>query len=86
MSDKITPERLQRPAIVYVRQSSQRQLLQNTESARLQYAMAERVRVLGWKEIEIVDEDQGKSAATTSGRTGFQRIVAQPSSSHSAAR
>jgi DNA invertase Pin-like site-specific DNA recombinase len=76
MSDKITPERLQRPAIVYVRQSSQRQLVHNTESTRLQYAMAERVRALGWKEIEIVDEDQGRSAATTSGRTGFQRMVA----------
>src|SRR5258705_1630832 len=77
MSDKITPERLERPAIVYVRQSSQHQLLHNTESARLQYAMAERVRALGWKEIEIVDEDQGRSAATTSGRTGFQRMVAE---------
>ncbi len=77
MSEKITPERLQRPAIVYVRQSSQHQLLHNTESARLQYAMAERVRTLGWKEIEIVDEDQGRSATTTSGRTGFQRMVAE---------
>jgi DNA invertase Pin-like site-specific DNA recombinase len=68
---------LQRPAIVYVRQSSQRQLVHNTESARLQYAMAERVRALGWNEIEIVDDDQGRSAATTSGRTGFQRMVAE---------
>jgi DNA invertase Pin-like site-specific DNA recombinase len=77
MSEKITPERLQRPAIVYVRQSSQHQLLHNTESGRLQYAMAERVRTLGWKEIEIVDEDQGRSATTTSGRSGFQRMVAE---------
>lgn len=77
MSDKITPERLERPAIVYVRQSSQHQLLHNTESARLQYAMAERVRALGWKKIEIIDEDQGRSAATASGRTGFQRMVAE---------
>lgn len=77
MSEKITPERLQRAAIVYVRQSSQHQLLHNTESARLQYAMADRVRTLGWKEIEIIDEDQGRSATTTSGRTGFQRMVAE---------
>jgi DNA invertase Pin-like site-specific DNA recombinase/ribosomal protein L28 len=76
MSDKITPQRLQRPAVVYVRQSSQRQLVHNTESARLQYAMVERVRALGWKEVEIIDEDQGRSATTTSGRTGFQRMVA----------
>ena len=77
MSDKITPARLERPAIVYVRQSSQHQLLHNTESARLQYAMAERVRALGWKKIEIIDEDQGRSASTASGRTGFQRMVAE---------
>lgn len=77
MNEKLTTERLQRPAIVYVRQSSQHQLLHNTESGRLQYAMAERVRALGWKEIEIVDEDQGRSATTTSGRTGFQRMVAE---------
>lgn len=77
MSEKITPERLQRPAIVYVRQSSPHQPLHNTESGRLQYAMADRVRALGWKEIEIVDEDQGRSATTTSGRTGFQRMVAE---------
>lgn len=76
MSDKITPQRLQRSAVVYVRQSSQRQLVHNTESARLQYAMVERVRALGWKEVEIIDEDQGRSATTTSGRTGFQRMVA----------
>jgi DNA invertase Pin-like site-specific DNA recombinase len=77
MNEKITADRLQRRAIVYVRQSSQHQLLHNTESGRLQYGMAERVRSLGWKEIEIVDEDQGRSATTTSGRSGFQRMVAE---------
>lgn len=77
MSEKLTPERLGRAAIVYVRQSSQHQLLHNTESARLQYAMADRLRSLGWKDVEIIDEDQGRSATTTSGRTGFQRMVAE---------
>ena len=77
MSEKITPERLQRRAMVYVRQSSQHQLVHNTESARLQYAMEQRVRGLGWTEVEVIDEDQGRSATTTNRRTGFQRMVAE---------
>ena len=67
MTDKITSERLQRRAIVYVRQSSQQQLLHNTESRRLQYAMKERVLGLGWQDVEVIDEDQGRSATTTNG-------------------
>ena len=77
MSEKITPERLQRRAMFYVRQSSQHQLVHNTESARLQYAMEQRVRGLGWTEVELIDEDQGRSATTTNGRTGFRRMVAE---------
>jgi len=77
MSEKLTSNHLQRQAIVYVRQSSHQQLVHNTESTRLQYAMEERVRDLGWREVEIIDEDQGRSATTTSGRTGFQRMVAE---------
>lgn len=77
MSEKITPDHLQRPAIVYVRQSSRQQLLHNKESERLQYAMQQRVRGLGWNEVEVIDEDQGRSATTTSGRSGFQRMVAE---------
>ena len=77
MSEKLTASRLARRAIVYVRQSSHHQLVHNTESRRLQYAMEERVRDLGWQETEVVDEDQGRSATTTHGRTGFQRMVAE---------
>lgn len=77
MSDKISDSHLQRRGVVYVRQSSQQQLLHNLESKRLQYAMEERVRKLGWQEIDVIDEDQGRSATTTSGRTGFQRMVAE---------
>ncbi len=77
MSEKVTAARLERRAMVYVRQSSQHQLAHNTESARLQYAMEARVRGLGWKEIEVVDEDQGRSATSTTSRTGFQRMVAE---------
>ena len=39
---------LARKAIVYLRQSSEKQVRQNKESQLLQYAMAERVRALGW--------------------------------------
>ena len=45
---KIKPEHLARKAIVYLRQSSEKQVRQNKESQLLQYAMAERVRALGW--------------------------------------
>ena len=77
MSEKITSRHLQRRALVYVRQSSYQQLLHNVESRRLQYAMEKRVRDLGWNETEVIDEDQGRSATTTIGRTGFQRLVAE---------
>ena len=52
---KIKPEHLARKAIVYLRQSSERQVRQNKESQLLQYAVAERVRALGWKEVEIIN-------------------------------
>ena len=51
-SPKIKPEHLARKAIVYLRQSSEKQVRQNTESQRLQYDMAERIRGLGWQEVE----------------------------------
>ena len=77
MSEKLTPHHLARRAIVYVRQSSHHQLVHNTESQRRQYAMEQRVRGLGWQETEVIDEDQGRSAASTYGRTGCQRMVAE---------
>src|SRR4249920_575749 len=61
-SPKIKPEHLARKAIVYLRQSSERQVRQNTESQLLQYAVAERVRALGWKQVEIINSDLGLSA------------------------
>lgn len=77
MSEKIRPHHLQRKAILYVRQSSPYQVLHNLESQKLQYAMQEHLRRLGWKEIEIIDEDLGRSAAGTAMRVGFERMVAQ---------
>ncbi|HVK10528.1 MAG TPA: recombinase family protein [Gemmataceae bacterium] len=76
MSEKIRPPHLARKAILYVRQSSPGQVLNNTESQRLQYAMRERLIALGWTDIEVIDEDLGQSAAGTVSRAGFERLVA----------
>lgn len=77
MSDKIKPQHLSRKAILYVRQSSAYQVMNNLESQKLQYAMEAQLRSLGWNEVEIIDEDLGRSAAGTVTRTGFERMVAQ---------
>jgi len=77
MSEKIRAHHLQRKAILYIRQSSPYQVLHNLESQKLQYAMQEHLRRLGWHEIEIIDEDLGRSAAGTAVRAGFERMVAQ---------
>jgi DNA invertase Pin-like site-specific DNA recombinase len=77
MSDKIRSQHLQRKAILYVRQSSAYQVSHNLESQRLQYAMQERLQQLGWREIEVVDEDLGRSAAGMVTRAGFERMVAE---------
>lgn len=77
MFEKITKRHLDRVAIVYVRQSSTQQVMHNEESGRLQYAMKQRVELLGWKDVITIDDDMGRSAATTSDRSGFQRMVAE---------
>jgi len=77
MSDKIKPHHLERKAILYIRQSSVYQVNHNLESQKLQYAMEERLRQLGWREIEVVDDDLGRSAAGTVTRAGFERMVAE---------
>jgi len=76
MSEKITAGHLGRRAILYIRQSSAFQVEHNQESPRLQYAMEQRLRELGWTEVEVIDEDLGRSAAGGVDRTGFQRMVA----------
>jgi DNA invertase Pin-like site-specific DNA recombinase len=75
-SPKIKPEHLARKAIVYLRQSSERQVRQNIESQRLQYELAERIRGLGWQEIEVINSDLGCSAGMASAaREGFERVL-----------
>jgi DNA invertase Pin-like site-specific DNA recombinase len=77
MSEKITSHHLTRKAILYIRQSSAYQVTHSLESQKLQYAMEERLRQPGWREIEIVDEDLGRSAAGTVTRAGFERMVSE---------
>src|SRR3954463_3908999 len=77
ISEKIRPHHLERKALLYVRQSSAHQVLHNRESSALQYAMRDRLTVLGWSEIEVIDEDLGRSAAGSVQRAGFERMVAE---------
>ena len=77
MSEKITGRHLERKAILYVRQSSAYQVHHNLESQKLQYAMQARLQALGWRDIEVVDDDLGRSAAGTVTRAGFERMVAE---------
>jgi DNA invertase Pin-like site-specific DNA recombinase len=77
MSEKVRSQHLERKAILYVRQSSPYQVIHNLESQKLQYAMEARLRHLGWREIEVIDEDLGRSAAGSVTRAGFKRMVAE---------
>ena len=77
ISDKVRPHHLQRKALLYVRQSSAHQVLHKRESSALQYAMRDRLTALGWSEIEVIDDDLGRSAAGNVQRAGFERMVAQ---------
>ena len=61
MNSKLTPERLSRKAVVYVRQSKPSQLIHNQESTRLQLSLADRARALGFQRIVVVDEDLGRT-------------------------
>jgi DNA invertase Pin-like site-specific DNA recombinase len=77
ITDKVGPHHLERKAILYVRQSSAHQVLHNRESSALQYAMRDRLVALGWSEIEVIDDDLGRSAAGGVQRAGFERMVAE---------
>ena len=80
-SEKITDEHLRRNAIVYVRQSTQHQVLEHRESTARQYALADRAAALGWPSaaVEVIDEDQGCSGSSAEGRNGFQRLLGEVS-------
>jgi len=76
-SVKVQPHHLERGAYLYVRQSSMRQVVENVESTRRQYALRSRATALGWRDdqIIVIDSDQGESGASASWREGFQRLM-----------
>jgi DNA invertase Pin-like site-specific DNA recombinase len=84
LPEKVQGRHLDRLAMVYVRQSSLRQVEQNQESTRLQYALVERAQRLGWArgQIEVIDDDLGRSGASAADRPGFQRLVAEVGLGH----
>lgn len=77
-SSKITAAHQQRQAYVYVRQSTVFQVAHHRESTERQYNLRQRAQTLGWspEAIVVIDEDQGRSAASADHRHGFQRLVA----------
>jgi DNA invertase Pin-like site-specific DNA recombinase len=81
---KITASHLQRLAYLYVRQSSLRQVLENTESTARQYGLREQAVALGWpiERIVVIDGDQGQSGASSADRAGFQTLVAEVGLGH----
>ena len=76
-SFKVHGHHLERGAYLYIRQSSMRQVLENVESTKRQYALRGRATALGWKDdqIIVIDSDQGESGASASWREGFQQLV-----------
>jgi DNA invertase Pin-like site-specific DNA recombinase len=79
VAGKVTAEHLSRTAFLYVRQSTLRQVLVNTESTARQYALRQRAIQLGWavEQIVVIDSDQGQSGASAVDREGFQRLVGE---------
>lgn len=81
---KVTARHLSRHAMLYVRQSTLHQVLENTESTARQYALRERAIALGWEaaRIVVIDQDLGQSGASIVDRLGFQRLVAEVGLGH----
>lgn len=81
---KVTASHLRRDAYLYVRQSTVRQVFENTESTRRQYALRERAVALGWpiERVNVIDSDLGKSGASSADREGFQKLVGEVGMGH----
>jgi len=76
MNSRINESHLCRKAVVYLRQSSMKQVRQNKESQRLQYALKDKALEWGWKEIEVIDFDLGSSASIGAAeRAGFEKMT-----------
>jgi DNA invertase Pin-like site-specific DNA recombinase len=81
---KVTSSHLKRNAYLYIRQSTLRQVLENTESTQRQYALKQQAVRLGWplERVIVIDCDQGQSGATAADREGFQQLVTEVSLGH----
>ena len=75
-TDLLPASVLKRKAVVYVRQSTQSQVMTNLESQRRQYDLVEVARQRGFTDVEVIDDDMGRSASGTVARPGFDRLVA----------
>jgi len=80
-NQKVTASHLKRDAYLYIRQSTIRQVVENTESSKRQYALKQRAVVLGWpiERIQVIDCDMGQSGASAADREGFQQLVTEVS-------
>jgi DNA invertase Pin-like site-specific DNA recombinase len=80
-STKVSPEHLDRPALIYVRQSSPAQVRDHTASTARQYDLAQYAEQLGWpkQRIQVIDQDQGLSGTSALGRDGFQYVMVEVS-------
>src|SRR4249920_2215673 len=79
MHQKVKATHLKRNAYLYIRQSTLRQVFENSESTKRQYAMRQKAVALGWPEdrIIVLDSDLGQSGASSADRAGFQQLVAE---------
>lgn len=76
---RVTQQHLAHDAYLYIRQSTPRQVLENTESTQRQYALRDRAVALGWplERVHVIDCDLGKSGSQSAGRDGFQKLVSE---------
>ena len=76
---RVARQHLEHDAYLYIRQSTPRQVLENTESTQRQYALRDRAVALGWplERIHVIDCDLGKSGSQSAGRDGFQKLVSE---------
>ena len=76
-SPKIQTTHLSRSAVVYLRQSTMKQVHEHQESTARQYALSRRAVELGWGSdaVRVIDEDLGRSGTSAEGRSGFQRLA-----------
>ena len=81
---KVTASHLERDAFLYVRQSSLRQVFENTESTKRQYALRDRAVSLGWpiERVHVIDSDLGLSGASAQARDGFQHLMSELANGH----